>query len=141
MSDILDTDQSELVKRLADKLKEIDTIKAPEYIKFVKSGAGRERLINDADSFWYIRAASILRRLYVNGPTGVSRFRSIYGNKKAHVVHRMHHVKASGSIIRRILQQLEKAGLVEKTKEGRKITAKGAALLKESALIARGAKQ
>ncbi len=42
-----------------------------------------------------------------------------------------HFAPGSGSVIRKALQQLEAAGLVEKTKKGRIVTAKGRRLIEE----------
>ena len=105
-------------ERLHDKLKK------PAYMDFVKSGSGRERLPSDPN-FWYVRSASILRQVYMNGPVGVSRLRTKYGKKQEHVVHKKHHVRAGGSIIRDSMIELEKAGYVKNTKAGRVITPAG----------------
>jgi len=116
-----------LVKVAAQRLK--GTLKKPEYINFVKSGANKERVPNDPD-FWYMRSASILRQVYLNGPLGVSRLRTRYGGKKEHDgMHRHHHVRAGGSIIRDIFMQLEAISLIKKTKKGRIITPQGKSFL------------
>ena len=122
MANIFDVNASEVTRLAAERLK--DKIKKPAYIDFVKSGPGRERVPQDQD-FWYFRSASILRQVYINGPIGVSRLRTRYGNRKDHVVHRHHHVKAGGSIIRDSLQELERANFVKNTKAGRIITPRG----------------
>jgi small subunit ribosomal protein S19e len=56
---------------------------------------------------------------------GISRLRTYYGGKKRRGYKPAHFRRASGNILRKILQQLEKSGLVEKAKRGRKITSKG----------------
>ncbi len=117
-----DVKASELIALAAERLK--DKIKKPEYINYVKSGAGRDRPPESQD-FWYVRNASILRQVYVNGPVGVSRLRTKYGNRKESVVHRKHHVKAGGSIIRDSFQALESIKFIKKTKSGRVITPEG----------------
>ncbi len=129
---IYEVDQQKLILATAEKLKEIKEIKPPNWIYFVKSGSHRERLIEDPENFWYIRAASILRKCI--NPIGTSRLRKIYGDKKRRGSAPEKHRRAGGSIIRKILQQLEAANLVEKYKVekrvlGRKITKKGLALL------------
>jgi len=129
MVTVREVPSDKLIERLKERLKEIKEIEAPEWINFVKSGAHRERPPEQQD-FWYIRAASILRRIYLDGPVGVERLRTYYGGRRrrGHKPPRVY--KASGAIIRRILQQLEKAGLVEKIdKKGRRITPKGQRLL------------
>jgi small subunit ribosomal protein S19e len=122
MVSVRDVEPQKLIEKLKEELKKFEEIKEPLWAKFVKSGAHRQRPPEQRD-FWYIRAASILRRIYLDGPVGVERLRSYYGGRGAG--HPKHFVKASGKIIRTILQQLEKIGFVEKEKRGRKITAKG----------------
>ncbi|RLI98855.1 MAG: 30S ribosomal protein S19e [Candidatus Aenigmatarchaeota archaeon] len=117
-----------LVERAKEELKKFEEIKPPAWSFFVKSGSHKERPPEQPD-FWYIRAASILRRIYLDGPVGVERLRTYYGGRKRRGTEPAKFRKASGNIIRKILQQLEKAGLVEKTKKGRKITSKGQAFL------------
>ena len=122
MPNVYDVKASKLVGAVAAQLK--DKIKKPEYINYVKSGANRERPPTDPD-FWYVRGASVLRQVYINGPVGVSKLRTRYGSRKEHSVHRRHHVGAGGGIIRDLFQELERAQLVKSTKEGRVITPKG----------------
>jgi len=134
MANVYDINPSELVLKAAEKLKEV--MKKPPYIEYVKSGAGRERPPQDPD-FWYKRGASILIQVYKNGPVGVSRLRTRYANRQEHVVHRKHHVKASGSIIRDALIELERLKYVKRTKSGRTITPEGRSFLDK---ISRGIK-
>jgi small subunit ribosomal protein S19e len=122
MATVYDVKASDVVSLAAERLK--DKLKKPAYMSFVKSGAGKERMPLSQD-FWYVRSASILRQVYMNGPVGVSRLRTKYGNKKEHVVHRKHHVRAGGSIIRDAMLGLEKAGYLKNTKAGRVITPQG----------------
>lgn len=127
MANVYDVKGSELVKIAAQKLK--DKIKKPDYINYVKSGAHRERPPQDPD-FYYMRTASVLRQVYLNGPLGVSRLRTRYGGRKEHTaVHRHHHVAAGGSIIRDAFNSLEEQNLIKKTKKGRVITPQGKSFL------------
>ena len=120
-------------KKLAEALKKIPEFKAPEWVEFVKSGAAKERPIDEED-FWYKRAASILRQIYRKGIVGVSRLRTKYGSKKDRGFKPEEFRKASGKIIRTILQQSDKAGFTEiaqtvkgvrKRKPGRQLTSQG----------------
>jgi small subunit ribosomal protein S19e len=122
MVTVYDVKAPDVISLVAERLK--GKVQKPSYIGFVKSGAGRERMPVDPD-FWYIRSASILRQVYMNGPVGVSCLRTKYGKKQEHVIHKKHHVKAGGSIIRDALIELQKAGLVKNTKAGRIITPLG----------------
>jgi small subunit ribosomal protein S19e len=123
-----EVEQQKLVERLKEELKKMEEIKPPEWARFVKSGVHKQRPPEQPD-FWYIRAASVLRRIYIDGPVGVERLRSYYGGARKRGYFPKHFRKGSGAIIRKILQQLEKAGLVEKTAKGRKISPKGQKLL------------
>lgn len=116
---------------LANALKNIPELKAPEWVALVKSGTSRERIPADPD-FWYKRTASILRQLYFHGVVGVGKLRTRYGGKKNRGGKKSKFYKSSGKIIRTILQQCENAGLVEKVDHlqfGRRLTEKGRELL------------
>jgi small subunit ribosomal protein S19e len=126
MSNVYDVKPSELISAAAEALK--DKIKKKEYINYVKSGAGKERPPQQ-ENFWYIRSASLLRQVYLNGPIGVQRLSTRYGNRKEHSVHRRHHVAAARGIIRDMLQELENAKLIKRDKVGRVITPQGRSFL------------
>ncbi len=126
MANVYEVKSPELIRIASQKLKGM--IKKPDYINYVKSGANRERPPMDPD-FYFVRSASILRQVYLNGPVGVSTLRTRYGSRKEHVVHRRHHVMAGGSIIRDSLDALEMLKLVKRTKKGRVITPEGKSFL------------
>ena len=130
---IYDLDHREINNKLAEALKGIPEFKAPDWSYFVKSSVSRQRPTEDPD-FWYKRAASILRQIYINKGVGVNRLRTRYGGRKNRGVRPARFREGSGKIIRVILQQAEKAGLVEKTKgkiSGRKLTLKGKNFIEE----------
>lgn len=128
MVTVREVNPQKFIDKLKEELKKIKEIEEPIWAKFVKSGTHKQRPPEQED-FWYIRAASILRRIYLDGPVGVQRLRTYYGGRKNYGHAPEHFVKGSGKIIRVILQQLEKAGFVEKDKKGRKITPKGRSFL------------
>lgn len=129
MTTAYDVPAEPLIRKLADKLKNEYKLQPPEWSIWVKTGAHKERAPEDPD-WWYVRMASILRKVYIRGPIGVSRLRGMYGGKRDKGVKPYRHVKGSGSIIRKALQQLEEAGLVENmASKGRKVTSKGQSLL------------
>ncbi len=127
MSNVFDVKANDLLGVVAAKLKEAN-VEKPVYVDFVKTGAGRERVPLSRD-FWYMRCASILRQAYINGPIGINRLRTRYGNSKGHTRHRHEHVRAGGSIIKDAFDALEKCGYIKKTKTGRVITPSGKSLL------------
>jgi small subunit ribosomal protein S19e len=117
--------------KLAEALKKHKEIKQPEWVIFVKSGHGKQRPIEEVD-FWHKRSASILRQIYLRGSVGVQRLRTRYGNRKDRGKQPAHFAPASGKIIRMLLQQSEKAGLLTKATgnaKGRMLTEAGKKLL------------
>jgi len=134
MVSVFDVKPQELAFEVAQELKA--KIQAPAWAPFVKTGQHKERPPINKDWF-FIRSASVLRTIYKDGPVGVSKLRSRYGGKKNRGVKPERFTKASGNILRKVLQQLEKANLVKQKKEGvhkgRIITPTGASLLEKSA--------
>jgi small subunit ribosomal protein S19e len=129
-----------LIGALKEELKKMEELAPPQWSRYVKTGTSRERPPEQPD-WWYARAASILRRIHIDGPVGVSRLRTYYGGRKNRGQAPEHSRRGSGKIVRTILQQLEKAGLVTKEeKKGRKLTQKGADLLEKTAESLRGEK-
>jgi len=126
MVTLKDVPADKLIAKLKEELKQVKEIQPLEWSYFVKSGVHKERPPQQED-FWYLRSASVLRRIYLDGPVGTERLRSYFGGRKGRGHKPARFRKASGSIIRKILQQLETAGLIEKNqnKKGRKISNKG----------------
>ncbi|MDJ0270065.1 MAG: 30S ribosomal protein S19e [Aigarchaeota archaeon] len=130
---VMRADAQKLIERVAEYLKTNQLVKPPPWAMFVKTGVHKERSPTNPD-WWYIRAAAVLRKLYVKGPLGVSRLRKMYGGRHRANQHPPHFAPGSGAIIRKVLQQLENANLVTKAdKKGRTVTAKGRKLLEEAA--------
>ncbi len=132
MATVFDVPANELIEEAARRLREEKLIEQPDWAAFVKTACTKERP-PQRDDWWFVRAASILRTLYVRGkPVGVSRLRTKYGAKTKSRSKPKEFKKGSGKIIRTILQQLEKIGFVqqvEKPRKGRIITDKGKSFL------------
>lgn len=125
--EIFAKDPKKYIPALAEALKNLPEFEVPSWAYFVKSGVSKERAPVD-ENFWFTRSASILRQLYLHGVVGVGRLRTRYGSRKDRGGKRAKFFKASGKIIRLILQQAENAGLVEKVNKfqhGRRLTQKG----------------
>ena len=132
-SPVYEMPASEYNTKLANILKNMPEFKQPEWSQFVKSSVSRMRPPRDPD-FWFKRAASILRQIYTHNVVGVNRLKTRYGGRKKRGVRPEHFAKASGKMIRVILQQAETAGLLEKFNEsgkraGRRLTIQGKELL------------
>ena len=123
-----------MIEKLAEYLKDnVDEINPPEWASAVKTGTHLQRQPEKPD-WWYIRCASILRKIFRQGPMGIEKLRAEYGGRKDYG-HRPEHVtKGSGKILRTALQQLENAGFLDKReRKGRQITKKGRKILEEIA--------
>jgi len=125
-----DVPPSILVERLAQYLKNnVDSVKPPEWALFAKTGVHTQRAPDNPD-WWFVRCASLLRKIYVKGPAGMERLRSEYGGRKSRGMRPEHTRKGSGAILRNALKQLEDAELIETLKQkGRVVTPKGRKLL------------
>ncbi|NCN98654.1 30S ribosomal protein S19e [Candidatus Pacearchaeota archaeon CG_4_10_14_0_2_um_filter_35_33] len=127
MADVRTIEAGKYNNLLAEALKKMEEFEEPEWVCLVKSGPHNSRPTND-ENFWYKRAASVLRQIYLRGVVGVERLRTRYGGRKERGVKPSEFRKGGGKIIRTILQQAEKAGFIEKatgSKKGRQLTEKG----------------
>ncbi len=124
MTTLYDIPAALLIPRVAEELKKRKEIQPPAWAAFAKAGVHQQMPPEDPD-FWYTRAASVLRRLYVDGPVGVQRMRTAYGGKRDRGSSPFQFRKGGGSTLRKILQQLEAAGFVSKDKQGRNLSVEG----------------
>jgi len=76
---------------------------------------------------FYVRSAAVARHVYMRKTVGVGRLRKVHGGTKNRGVRPSHHVDASGSVDRKVMQALEKIGVLEQDEEkgGRRITHSG----------------
>jgi len=132
MATIYDVDQQELIEKAAEELKKNENIQPPEWAGYVKTGVHKERSPASED-WWYMRSASVLRIIYKQGPVGVAKLRVRYGGKQRRGHKPARFARGSGSIIRKVLQQLEKAGYLKKedkaAHKGRIISPQGKSFL------------
>jgi small subunit ribosomal protein S19e len=126
MVSVKDVNAAKLIAAAKEELKKLEQIKPAEWATYAKSGSHRSRPPEQTD-FWYVRAASLMRRIYIDGPVGTEKLKTFYGGRKRRGTKPARFRKASGSVIRKLLQQLEQTGLVEKPKngKGRMLTNKG----------------
>jgi small subunit ribosomal protein S19e len=135
MVTLYDVPADELIDELATRLE--DRIDAPDWANYAKTGVSKE-LPPQQDDFWPVRAASLLRKVAVDGPVGVDRLSTAYGDHNQgstrYRVAAAHAEAGSKKIIRTILQQLEDEDLVSTAQgEGRVVTPAGQSLLDEIA--------
>ena len=122
MAKVYDVPADVLIDRLSSVLKNED-IPAPSWISFVKTGAHADKPPQDRE-WWHTRCASILRKIYLNGPIGINALRNDYGGGKPSGYGAAHHKDAGGAIIRNAIQGLEKLDYLEKVKKKGRIVSK-----------------
>ena len=129
MPTVFDVPQDLIISKLTDYLKHVSQVDPPEWSAFAKTGSHAMRQPAEKE-WWYVRCASLLRKIYVHGPIGVSDLESSYGGRKEISYSVGHHRDAGGSAVRKAIQQLEAAGLVAKQgRKGRMLTGKGVSLV------------
>ncbi|KAI3440579.1 uncharacterized protein J3R85_003342, partial [Psidium guajava] len=100
-------------------------IELPHWTDIVKTATFKELAPYDPD-WYYIRAASMARKIYLRGGLGVGAFRRIYGGSKRNGSRPPHFCKSSGSVARHILQQLQNMNIIDiDPRGGRRITSSG----------------
>ncbi len=133
MTTVYDVPAKEFISAVAIKLKNDETIKIPEENRYSKTGVNKENPPMN-NEWWYDRCASILRKIYLNNIIGTEHLRAEYGGNRDRGSKPNKAKSGSGTIVRRALQQLEKAGYVKKIKgKGRALTPKGISFLDNAA--------
>lgn len=115
---ITEIPKTELIERAAREMRSVQSVQPPGWALFAKTGTFKQRQPVRED-WWFVRAAAILRRIAsAEGPIGVQKLRTLYGGKKnrGHAPERFY--PGSGSIIRKVLQQLDKAGFTKRLDKG-----------------------
>lgn len=128
MTTVYEIPSSKLISNVAEDLRINIKLKKPDWAEFVKTGAHRERQ-PDNSGWWWVRAASILRKVYIGGPVGVQRLRTAYGDRKHRGVKPEEFRRAGGKVVRTILREFDSLGFTEKSGKGRKITKNGQSYL------------
>jgi small subunit ribosomal protein S19e len=124
---VKDVAAPDFIKAYAAYLKRSGRLEVPKWSDVVKTGKGKELGPQDAD-WYYVRAASVARQVYLRTGhgVGVGALKVYYGNRKNRGNRPSHHVDGSGSVARNVLKGLEKIKVVEKDeKGGRRISQQG----------------
>ncbi len=129
MTTVYDVPAERLLSRLSDHLRSEGKVRPPEWAPFVRTGIHTENAPVQKD-WWYLRVASVLRKVYLLAPVGTSRLSAEFGGARDDGSAPYHPRKGSRNIVRTALQQLEEAGYVAiREKRGRVITPAGQKLL------------
>ena len=122
---VKDVEAAKFIKAFAQHLKRQGRFEIPKWSDVVKTGVNKELAPYDPD-WLYTRTASIVRKVYIRGGSGVGGFAKVYGGQYRRGTCTNGWKKGSRKVIRYILIQLEEMGLVEQDENGgRKITKEG----------------
>merc|ERR1711972_226145 len=122
---VKDVEADKFITAFAQHLKRQGRFEIPKWADVVKTSKAKELPPSDPD-WLYTRTASMVRKIYIRGGTGVGGFRKVYGGQFRRGTCTNVFCKGSGKICRYILQQLEEMGLVEQDENGgRRITKEG----------------
>jgi small subunit ribosomal protein S19e len=100
------------IKAYAAHLKKTNWLKVPDWVDIVKTGHYKELCPSDPDWF-YVRTASVARKIYLRGGTGIGALKRVYGGSFRRGPRPPVFCKGSGKIARYIVQQLRQIGVVE----------------------------
>jgi small subunit ribosomal protein S19e len=116
---IKDVDPKKFIEIAKIEFKKIKELSPPEWARFAKTGS-HTKFPPQNEDWWYTRAASMIRKIELKQPLGVSKLRTYYGGRKERGDKPSKFRRAGGSNIRKIFQQLEAAGFVTVRKDGKK---------------------
>merc|ERR1711962_353072 len=113
---VKDVSPQEFVRAFAAHLKK-SKLKVPEMVEIVKTSKAHE--LGPLDPAWfYVRAASVARHVYLRPNVGVGAVRKIYGGAKRNGTRPNHFCLSSSNVARKVLQSLEGIKLITKDVNG-----------------------
>eukprot|EP00760_Papus_ankaliazontas_P017649 PhM_4_TR17360/c0_g1_i3/m.21567/K02966/RP-S19e, RPS19; small subunit ribosomal protein S19e len=121
---VKDVEPAKWIAAFAGHLKQQGSIEVPEFVDYAKTGPNRILPPQNAD-WYYVKAAAVLRRVYLRPFTGIGGLRKVFG-KCWGLSRPVHFQVASGGVLRKVLQSLEKLGLVAKSNDGGRVITKAA---------------
>lgn len=122
---VRDVKADQFIEAYAEHLKNSDKFELPVWSDTIKTAVFKE-LAPYGDDWYYIRAASIARKVYLRPGVGVGMLQKWYGGSYRRGARTEHFRKASAGVIRSVLIQLEDMRVVEKLPNGgRRVTTVG----------------
>jgi len=102
----------------------------PVWHDICKTSVAKEYGPQDPD-WWYVRAASLARKVYLRGGSGIGDFSKVYGGTYRKGARTEHFQRASRNLVRKILQQLAHVEIVDVKADakGRYLTSNGRRVL------------
>eukprot|EP00584_Thalassiosira_punctigera_P001221 CAMPEP_0172544578 /NCGR_PEP_ID=MMETSP1067-20121228/14696_1 /TAXON_ID=265564 ORGANISM="Thalassiosira punctigera, Strain Tpunct2005C2" /NCGR_SAMPLE_ID=MMETSP1067 /ASSEMBLY_ACC=CAM_ASM_000444 /LENGTH=149 /DNA_ID=CAMNT_0013331161 /DNA_START=133 /DNA_END=582 /DNA_ORIENTATION=+ len=114
---VRDVPAKAFIAAYAEHLKNSDKFELPVWADLVKTSVANE-LAPYGDDWYYIRAASIARKVYLSPGVGVGQLRKWYGGNDKRGTRTEHFRKANAGVIRTVLIQLEEMKVTEKCDGG-----------------------
>ncbi|KAK9768595.1 Protein component of the small (40S) ribosomal subunit [Basidiobolus ranarum] len=122
---VKDVNAHDFIKAYAAHLKRSNKLEVPKWVDLAKTATYKELGPYNQDWF-YVRAASVARHVYLHKSVGVGHLKRLHGGSKNRGSRPSHHADGSGSVARKVLQSLEKINIIEKSDNGgRKLTQDG----------------
>jgi len=106
------------VKAYAQHLKRQGKLEVPKWVDYVKTSVAKELAPYDPDWF-YVRCASIARKIYLRPNTGVGALTKVYGSNYRRGARTEHFRTANSGLLRYMVRQLEAIKVLEKTANGK----------------------
>ena len=110
----------EFIVGYAHHLKKSRKFVLPKWVDLVKTGVRKELAPYDPD-WYYIRAASVARKIYLHKGLGIGGLRRWYGGRHRRGTLPETFAKAAGGILRHIVKQLESMKVVEINEKGGRV--------------------
>lgn len=122
---VRDVSAVSFIKAYAEHLKNSDKFDLPVWSDTIKTSVAKE-LAPYGDDWYYIRAASIARKVYLRPGIGMGQLQKWYGGSYRRGARTEHFRKAASGVIRSVLLQLEEMKVLEKMESGgRRVTVVG----------------
>jgi small subunit ribosomal protein S19e len=122
---VRDVAADKFIAAYAEVLKNNDKFLVPKWVDLVKTGAHKELAPYDPD-WYYVRAAAIVRKIYLRQGTGVGALKKRFGGCYRRGAAPERHQDAAGGLIRTICLSLDELNITEAHgKGGRKVTRTG----------------
>jgi small subunit ribosomal protein S19e len=115
---VKDVAAASFVKAYAQHLKRQGKLEVPKWVDYVKTSTAKELAPYDPDWF-YIRCASIARKIYLRPNAGVGALTKVYGSNHRRGAKSEHFKEASSGLIRYMVRQLEAVKVLEKSANGK----------------------
>ena len=115
---VKDVPADKFINAYAEHLKKTQKVQPMKGSGYIKTGVFKQMPPN-SDDWFYVRAASLARVVYLRPEIGISTLRHVYGGRKNNGNAQYHHALASAKILRYTLQQLESANVVMRLSDKR----------------------